>query len=431
MAPRHGPVTRAAVRFAIVYFALYSTASPIIWCLLTWPNGSYVGEHAWYRPVSWVATHIFGLASAEADKAPSADRLFDLVRVSMFAVMACVVVVLWTLIDRRIGPDDGRRRDSDDRRRAWLRTGLRFGLGAVLAFYGAIKVFPVQMPAPGLTRLLQPVGSLSLEELLWTWVGASHPYEQFVGGLELGAALLLFVPQTASLGALLAFTETVYILALDLTYDVVVKLFSVHLVVMASILLAPDVPRLLAVLLHRKPVPPAPETPLFDGARARRLMMAAQILFGAYVAGVHLMHTRAEWRARDEPNALMAPLYGAWNVDVMTVDNQVQAPLVTSHQRWRRIVFEDRGAFFQRMDDTFVTHEAAIDPVRHSVTLTRESDPDGVATLTFTRSAPERLVLDGQMDGGAVHLELRWLGRENFPLANHTYRLIQESPHYR
>ena len=84
---------------------------------------------------------------------------------------------------------------------AWLRLALRFLLAAQMFYYGMAKVIPTQFQAPSLVTLVQPVGSLSLADLLWTFIGASTPYQMLAGVAEVPAGLLLVVPRTAMLGA--------------------------------------------------------------------------------------------------------------------------------------------------------------------------------------------------------------------------------------
>lgn len=415
---------RVANRFVIAYFALYSAGTPIIAYLLRLPDGRSVGMHDGYRVVSWVGAHVFGTGPLNADPG-SGDRLFDWIQMLTFAALAAIVVAVWVLIEAR--RTDDRLVEREIRLDAWMRTGLRFALGGVLMYYGVEKVLPTQMPAPDLTQLLTPVGALSPERLLWTGIGASLPYESFVGVLEVAAAAMLFVPRLASLGAVLACLDIGYVFVIDAAYDIPVKLFVFHLVVIAAILVAPDVLRLANVLLNRKTVEPSRLPALFASQRHSRLATAAQILFGAYIAGAGLIQAHAAWADRDALNASMGPLYGGWTVDVMTVNGQARSPLLTDDGRWRRVVFEQGAAYFQRMDDTFVAHAASVDVDRRVVTLARERDPEWSATLAFAQPASGQLVLDGRIDGRDVHLELTWFGRESFPLVAHKFHVIRES----
>ena len=109
------------------------------------------------------------------------------------------------------------------------------------------KILPMQMPFPSLSRLLEPYGYFSPMGVLWASIGASRSYEVFTGAAEMSAAILLFVRPTATLGALVALACTIMIFTLNMTYDVPVKLFSFHLLVMSLFLLAPEAKRLVNV----------------------------------------------------------------------------------------------------------------------------------------------------------------------------------------
>ena len=71
---------------------------------------------------------------------------------------------------------------------------LRLCVGGPLLYFGAVKVIPVQMPAPPLTALLRPYGQLRPNWVLWLQVGSSYPYEIALGAVEVVAGVLLFGP---------------------------------------------------------------------------------------------------------------------------------------------------------------------------------------------------------------------------------------------
>ena len=54
-----------------------------------------------------------------------------------------------------------------------------------------VKAFPLQMPAPLLTRLLEPYGNFSPMGVLWYSIGASFPYERFTGIVEVVGGRML------------------------------------------------------------------------------------------------------------------------------------------------------------------------------------------------------------------------------------------------
>jgi len=112
----------------------------------------------------------------------------------------------------------------------------------------------------------------------------------------------------------------------------------------------------------------------------------------------------------------------------MTIDGQTRSPLVTDYARWRRLVLQSAtGLTFQRMDDTFLSYGAKTDMAAKTITLT--TGPNTAAqTFTFQRPDPERLILDGTLDGHKIHMETRRFEPNKFPLLTRGFNWIQERP---
>jgi hypothetical protein len=146
----------------------------------------------------------------------------------------------------------------------------------------------------------------------------------------------------------------------------------------------------------------------------------AQIALGVYAGGVHLMFARTEWRERDAANAAMGTAYGAWVV-TDTSDAAGVAP-------WRRVVFEQGSAAFQRLDDSFVRYRAGVDLAAGTMALTVSEEAEVFSTLSFSSPAHGQLVVRGRLDGRDVALTLRTIDTSTLPLVSHPYRLSQEAP---
>ena len=164
----------------------------------------------------------------------------------------------WMLFDRREHP----------RLREALRTYVRFALAASMIFYGAIKVIPSQFPPPTLERLVQTYGSSSPMGLLWTFMGTSPAYTIFTGAMELLGGLLLTARRTMLLGALVTVGVLSNVVALNVFYDVPVKLYSANLLAMAIYLAVPDLRRLFDFFVLRRAIEPRPDEPLLRPRRS-------------------------------------------------------------------------------------------------------------------------------------------------------------------
>ena len=69
--------------------------------------------------------------------------------------------------------------------------------------------------------------------------GSISGYNAFAGGSEMLAGLLLFIPMFTTIGALVAIAVMSNVFVLNMCYDVPVKLYSFHLLLMAMVLAAP------------------------------------------------------------------------------------------------------------------------------------------------------------------------------------------------
>src|SRR5262249_44254154 len=142
----------------------------------------------------------------------SGDKTIDWIHAFLLLVLCALVTLAWSIVDRR--------RASYASLHKWFHVFLRFAAGTTMVGYGMVKAIPLQMPAPNLTRLLEPYGSFSPMGVLWYSIGASFPYERFAGSMELTAAVLLFIPRLWMLGAMVLVADSVQIFTLNMTYDV-------------------------------------------------------------------------------------------------------------------------------------------------------------------------------------------------------------------
>ena len=248
------PLARIAFRFCFVYFGLYCISSQVILSILVIPKVDLPdpGTLAPFRAVVfWVGAHLFRLPTPLVySGSGSGDKYYDYVLVFCVFVFALLATVVWSVLDRR-------RQDYSTLKK-WFWLYLRFCLGGQMLVYGGVKAVPLQMHTPYLFTQLEPFGNFSPMGVLWNSIGASPAYETFAGCVELLAGFLLMFPRTVTLAALLCTVDFTQIFVLNMTYDVPVKQFSFHLLLMALLLLAPDFRRLANFFFLERPAPPPP-----------------------------------------------------------------------------------------------------------------------------------------------------------------------------
>jgi hypothetical protein len=367
----------------------------------------------------WLAEHLFGLRPPLVVTGNSGDTAFHWILNGWLLVAAVLVTAAWAMLQ------PGRARD--DTWHAWCRVWVRLALAAQMFYYGMAKIIPTQFPPPSLVTLVESVGNLSLSDLLWTWVGASTPYQIFTGGAEMAAGILLLVPRTTTLGALIGLADMLQVFVLNMTYDFGLKQISLHYLLMFAFLLAPDARRLANVLVLNQPTAPAPSPALFATARANRRAVIAQVAFGIYLIGMFSWLAARSYYGAGGPGEPRSPLYGIWNIEELTVDGETRPAVLNDYdRRWRRAIFDTANVIvFQRTDDSFAHYEANIDTSSRAVALTKRNGGPWRASFTYERPSDDRLVLDGTMDGHTLRLRLKLVNLDTFRLLNSRFRWVR------
>jgi|CXWL01.1.fsa_nt_gi uncharacterized membrane protein YphA (DoxX/SURF4 family) len=411
--------TRVAFRFFLVYFTLYAAATQILGGVFVFPGFSFpaLGTRWPMRSITTWWADVLRVESPLITTGNSGDTAFYWVQTGWLLVTSIVMTAVWSELARRREYSHAHR---------WVRLFARFLLAAQMFYYGMAKVIPTQFPRPSLVTLLEPVGNLSLADLLWTWVGASTPYQVFTGIAEVLAGVLLVVPHTATLGAIVAFVDMVQVFVLNMTYDFGLKQISFHLILMALFLIAPDAPRLWQALLgNRVAAAAAPRSP-FDGHRHARLALVAQVVFGLYLVAVFTNLSWTNWNAYSGGRA-RSPLYGIWAVADLSIDGMRQESSLNAYDyRWRRVIFDTPDVVvIQRTDDSFLHYVAAFDQARHLLVLRKGNSALFEARLDVQQPDVDTLVVDGKMEGSLVRAQLARVGLDEFRLLNSNFRWIR------
>ena len=416
--PRWGPVKRLLFRFAFVYLVLYNI--PVFLDFIPFVSQKY--QAMWNALVPWFAQHVFHVEAA-GEPNGSGDTTWNYVQVAYFALLAAMAAAVWTVLDKK--------RPHYARLYEWLRIYVRFSLAFVMLGYGVAKVINTQFPDPTLSRLLQPFGNASPMGLLWTFMGASDAYTIFGGAAEMLGGLLLTVRRTTLLGALVSIGVMTNIVMLNFCYDVPVKLFSSHLLLMAVFLAAHDWRRLANLLLLNRPVEPVAERPLFARRRLDRGALVFRTLFVTLGTGFLLYQG---WQANKVygDKAPKPPLYGAWNVEELETDGRVRPPLITDGSRWRWVVVDYPGFIsIEPMVEKRQAYRLELDSARHTLTLTKPRDPRWKSVLAYREPQPGVLLLSGTFDGQKVRARLRRSTASDFLLVNRGFHWINETPYNR
>jgi len=186
------------------------------------------------------------------------------------------------------------------------------------------------------SELTKPLGQVSGFWLTWYYFSYSAVYGTLIALLQVAAGILLIVPRTALLGALVLLPIATNIVLIDVFYGVDLggTLAAVVLLLCVWLTIAPYVTRLRkTILLETLPMRPAP----------RSFITLSVVTIGAFAF---------TWWVANYNNRAPTPIDGIWLV-------RAQSRGAASVPQWRTVFFErNRAAMavFRTADGVDATH---------------------------------------------------------------------------
>lgn len=420
-AARWSLLTKIGFRFAFVFFPIFNAWTALHFVPL--PFLTRMNSAFWNMVTQWTAAHVLHVQliySPLNSTIGSKDTRSSWVQLLCYLVTAAAVTVVWSLLDRR--------RPNYEVLNRWFRLYLRMVLVAIMIPYGAAKLFASQFPPLSLTTLMEPVGAASPMHMLWTFMGASPLYTFFAGAVEVLGGLLLLLPRTTLLGALVSAAAMGNVLLLNLGYDVPVKIFTFNLVLMSVLLILPDVKRMADVFLLNREARPPVERPLFRRRLLNHVALALQLLFGLGLFTADLYHRHRDAQSFVQQR-VSTPLYGIWTVEQFKVDGQERPPLLSDLVRWRNLIIDSSdGVRVQPMRASTQYFGLRLDPGLQRFNLSNPDRPGWRAAFVYQHPQRDVLTLQGRMDGHQIEAELRRIDESQLPLMNSGFHWISEVP---
>src|SRR5688572_4857253 len=328
---------RVLFRFFAAYFVL--TIEPWDWFRLI-PGLSFV-LRPYDAALDWAVragnARLFHVRETLIPANGSGDTSYAYARLCLVLTIAAVACIAWTVLDRK--------RPHYERAAYWLRLMVRYYVAIPALAYGIIKLFMLQMSFPTTSQLATPLGDLLPMRFSWLFIGYSFKYQFFSGLMETVAGLLLLYRGTVTAGLFAAVGAFLNVVMINLSYDVPVKLFSMHLLFASLFLLALDSRRLVRFLVLNRATPP---TTAYDfpfakpwhrwGGRAVKAFFVWQILLQPMQGG---------WTRYKTVNAppVQGPFrQGVYDVKHYVVNGDTIPAASPDTLRWKDLIIDNAGA---------------------------------------------------------------------------------------
>jgi hypothetical protein len=354
----------------------------------------------------------------------SGDTSYAWAQFYTYLILSLLGCLVWTLVDRK--------REKYVTLDFILRNVVRYNIAMIAFSYGIIKLFSLQMPFPNLTQLVTPLGDFLPMRLSWMFLGYSTPYQAFSGIMEIIVGVLLLNRKTLTLGALMGVAVFTHVFLLNLSYDIPVKLFSMHLVIYCLFLASYDWRRIVDFFFLNKTVS-GTKTEIELTKKWQRVGRVVWKI--AFVVMFILLPIKEAWATyKTESKADDSPINsGIYIVKTFKKNNDTISVSSNDDMTWKDFIFDKGGIgsintldtlFKQRYRRGYFSYIP--DTVRQVILFRRFRDTTPLFELQYKIPDEKRIDLWGKVRDDSLFFELVRTDR-HFQLTEKQFHWISEA----
>jgi hypothetical protein len=372
-------------------------------------------------PYRWIGKSIFKIKyEYEVSGNGSGDHTFGYLTLFVTVLLSFLTAIIWNVLDRN--------RESYNKLLYWFLVFLRVILIAAMLLYGFVKIFKLQFPSASLTHLLDPLGDFSPMGLAWTYMGFSKGFNVFVGFLEVLGGLLLIPRRTQTLGAFIIIGVMTQVVVMNFCYDIPVKLFSIHLVLMALVIFATD-HRFLTVFIKNKAVEAYQYYHPIKSAKYHKIIFRTKsivlLILICFISFNFYTTERNRGNNRKKP-----PLYGIWEASHFIKNGDTLQPLITDVYRWRYLIVDVKDkATIKTMDDLKHPYTFITDSTSQKIMIHKKDSESEEYNFDYKNPNSEILQLNGIIASDTLHILFSRKDHTKFNLNARGFNWINERPY--
>jgi len=418
--PDWNHLQRVSFRFFFFYFVLYIFPFPLYYIPGVAALGGYFSTMM-ESITLWFGSSIFGITETiDSASNGSGDRLFSFVSMYTNVIIALVGCIIWSFVDFR--------RKSYHKLLSYLSVYVRYLLAATLLSYGFSKVFTNQFSEMGLTDLLKPYGESSPMGLMWNFMEFSDSYTMFSGVSEVLGGVFLLWRRTLILGALFTAGVMLNVFVMNMSYDIPVKLYSAHLMLMGLFLLVLDGKRILNFLIFNKAVVAKKIAPYF---KKKGLRIGGLVFKYVFIIFIFYSHISGAYEGQRKwgKKAPKPALYGIYEVEEFVWNNDTLPPLKTDSIRWDKLVVDKYSTVVYHMDGKKRYYKNITDTLTNKLFLSsyRDDSSKNYHDLLYT-SKDSLFYLNGCKGLDSLRIKFSIKKREDFLLLNRGFHWVNDYP---
>ncbi|HLK28479.1 MAG TPA: hypothetical protein VKT28_07850 [Puia sp.] len=417
---------RIVFRFFFIYLLL--NISPWTW-LGDIPGISYFDD-LYSKLMDWLVNfsnnHFFHVRKVLVPLNGSGDTSYGWAQVWLFLSLAFIGCLLWSFFDRK--------RKAYHQLNYWLCLFTRYYISLIAFIYGIEKLFALQMPFPNLSQLATPLGDFLPMRLSWLFIGYSTPYQVFSGVMETIVGLLLLYRRTATLGILMGTAVFLNVMMLNLCYDIPVKIFSIHIVIMCLFLLVNEFERISCFFILNRP---AAACNIYEYHFTKKWMRITRVIlkiaFIIIAVGLQFYNMIQYYKSSHTDTAIKPVPTGVYDVALFTINKDTIPFSVNDSLRWRDVIFDNFGygsikttdtAFRQRYRRAYFYY--AGDTLKHTISFKKmQGDSLDICLFHYSIQDSSTVLLWGKQKNDSLFIQLRKSNR-HFQLAEKQFHWLSE-----
>lgn len=335
----------------------------------------------------------------------SGDTTFDFVKFFIFLILSIATALTILILDKK--------RSNYEKLQSYLFVYIRYCIGFYMLVYGFDKVFKSHFPFPSLEKLGQTFGDSSPQGLLWAFMGYSTSYTIYLGIIEVLAGFLLLFRRTTAIGALLTLMIMINVAIINFSYDVPVKLFALHMVGFALLLLYPFFNSIFQFFILKR------ETKLTEQKEIvfpSFIQSYKKLIKAVIIVAFTLLFMNFSWTnmKTDGDSAPKPELYGIYRYSGSTIKND---------KKLKEIVF-DRKITLLKWEDQYQYYTTTVDSLRKTISFQSNSDSSDNRLIRYD-FAENILTL---YENDSTSIQFRKVDIKEFPLINRGFHWVVEYP---
>jgi len=335
----------------------------------------------------------------------SGDTSFDFVKFFTFLFLSIITAIGILTIDKK--------RTNYHNLQSYLFVYIRYCIGFYMLVYGFDKVFKSHFPFPSLEKLQQPIGESTPQGLLWAFMGYSKTYSVYIGIIEVLSGFILLFRRTTAIGALLTLMIMINVAIINFSYDVPVKLFALHMVGFALLLLYPYFNSIFQFFILKRETKLTEQKEFFV---PKFIQSYNKIIKAVIIVSFTLLFMNFSWmnmkeNGDDSPKPL---LYGIYSYSGSNIKNE---------KRIKEIIF-DKKVTLLKWENEYQYYTTTIDTTSKTISFQSNREASDKKLIHYDFS--ENILTLYESDTTSV--QFRKVDINNYPLLNRGFHWVVEYP---